>query len=217
MTIDITFYFDPISPYSWLAAHRIQELKSSGVVVHCVPVLFAGLLHAFGQKGPAEIESKRRYTFLDVHRRANAARLDFLGPPTHPFNPLIALRACHCLDDQEQRFALATTLMDMAWAQGEDITGVDAVHKAALRCQIEIPELETQLQNPEVKARLKKSTQSAIEHGVFGVPMLRVNDELFWGSDRVSDAYEAARGTRVPIDRDLVDKVLARPASATRK
>lgn len=46
--------------------------------------------------------------------------------------------------------------------------------------------------------------------------MLRVKDELFWGSDRVSDAYEAARGDRVPVDHGLVEKVLARPASVTR-
>lgn len=215
--MSIVFYFDPISPYSWLAAHHIKQLRASEHEVVCEPVLLGAMLNAFGQKGPAEIEAKRRYTFADVYRRARAAGLSFEGPPSHPFNPLAALRACHCVQDPAQRFELAVTLMDMAWAEGKDISKVDAVLQATDRCEIEIPDLEIQLADPQVKARVKDATQAAIDRGVFGVPMLSVNDELFWGSDRVSDAFAAARGDRAPIDQALLDRVLTRPTSATRR
>lgn len=71
MTMEITFYFDPISPYCWLAAHRMKELKTSELVIDCVPVLFAGLLHQFGQKGPAEIDTKRERARCFRHTHAS--------------------------------------------------------------------------------------------------------------------------------------------------
>lgn len=213
----LTFYFDPISPYSWLAAHQLKKISAADLKIDCVPVLLGALLNASGQKGPAEVPVKRSYTFLDVHRRANAAGLTFEGPPEHPFNPLAALRACHCVEDRQQRFELAIALMDMAWSEGKSITDLELVRKALHRCAIEMPDLEAKLQDPQVKARVKDATQDAIDRGIFGVPTLRVEDELFWGSDRVADAIAALRGDRAAIDHELVARVLARPAAIQRK
>lgn len=215
--MNIQFYFDPISPYCWLAGHQIKTFQDKDEVIDCLPVLLAGFLQAFGQKGPAEIPSKRSYTHLDIHRRANAAGLRCSGPPTHPFNPLAALRACHCIEDPLQRFEFAITLMDMAWAEGEDLTKIDTLQRAVQRCELDLPDLETRIQDPAIKAKLRSATESAIELGVFGVPMLCVQGERFWGSDRVQDAFAAARGNRAPIDLARVEAALSRPASASRK
>ena len=87
----VYFYFDPISPYAWLAWHRCQPLIGENRLIPR-PVLFAGLLGAHGTKGPAEIPAKRHYTFLDVQRWACVYGLTLRGPPAHPFNPLAPLR-----------------------------------------------------------------------------------------------------------------------------
>ncbi|MGH6623825.1 MAG: DsbA family protein, partial [Burkholderiaceae bacterium] len=88
----VEFYFDPISPYSWLAAHRLDRIEAVGAKLDFRPVLLPGLLSAHGTKGPAETPSKREYTMRDVLRTAARHGLTVKGPPTHPFNPLRALR-----------------------------------------------------------------------------------------------------------------------------
>jgi len=112
----IQFYFDPISPYAWLASSQIARIESvTGQQVEFVPILFAGLLKAHGHKGPAEIPAKRDYTFKDVLRRASAYGLTVEGPPSHPFNPLLALRACVAVDDLEMRKRFAIELMRLGY------------------------------------------------------------------------------------------------------
>ena len=89
----IRFLFDFISPFSYLAWQWIHEVAETHErPIEYQPVLFAALLNHFGHLGPAEIEPKRRYIFKQVARRAHALRLQLAPPPSHPFNPLLALR-----------------------------------------------------------------------------------------------------------------------------
>ena len=105
----VTFYFDPISPYAWLAANALARIEAAGAQLVFQPVLFAALLNAHGNIGPAEVWAKRAYIFRDVMREAAGAGLVFKGPPGHPFNPLQALRMCLALTrpDERRRFAMA--------------------------------------------------------------------------------------------------------------
>ena len=77
----VTFFFDPVSPYAWLASKELRRIEAAGLTVNAQPVLFAGLLNAHGSKGPAEIPAKRLYTFRDVVRIAAQRGLTFRGPP----------------------------------------------------------------------------------------------------------------------------------------
>src|SRR5687767_3540326 len=100
----LRIYYDFISPYSYLAWRSIHALAARhGREVEPVAVLFAGLLDAHGQKGPAEIAPKRLYTFRHVLRLASAAGLPMQLPPAHPFNPLLALRVSSLPMDPEVR------------------------------------------------------------------------------------------------------------------
>jgi hypothetical protein len=112
----VVFYFDPISPYAWLAAQDLPQIELQGLTIECRPVLFAGLLDAHGQKGPAEIAAKRVALFRDVMRLAAQRAIGFSGPPSHPFNPLYALRMCTAVHEREARRRLAVALMNGAWA-----------------------------------------------------------------------------------------------------
>jgi 2-hydroxychromene-2-carboxylate isomerase len=102
----VRFYFDFISPYAYLASTQLDGIAArTQVTIERVPVLFAALLDAHGQKGPAEIPAKRRYTWKDVSRKCHAAGVPIAPPPSHPFNPLLGLRVASLpeLDEGDAR------------------------------------------------------------------------------------------------------------------
>lgn len=215
MTPTVAFYFDPISPYAWLASRQLNRFQDTGAQFDFKPVLFAALLDANGQRGPAEIPSKRAYIMRDVLRIASRLGIPFEGPPTHPYNPLRALRACIAVPhlDERQRFAIA--LMDAAWSRGLDITEEQVIATVAAGCGLDGPALVAQSVSPEVKQQLTDATSAALAAGVFGVPTFCYQNELFWGSDRLDDLLWTLQGHI--FDENKLERVLARPASATRR
>jgi 2-hydroxychromene-2-carboxylate isomerase len=208
-------YFDPISPYVWLSAGAIARIEATGAKVVVEPVLFAAMLNAHGQKGPAEIAAKRAYTFRDVMRQAAQQGLAFTGPPGHPFNPLTALRMCLALDGQAARRRFALALLAACWEHGEDISDGQVLARIAQACDIDGAALLAAAQQAGIKQRLAADTERAIADGVFGVPTFRYGDELFWGGDRVDALLWRLQGNG--IDEAKLTEFLARAPLAQRK
>jgi 2-hydroxychromene-2-carboxylate isomerase len=212
------FFFDPISPYAWLAARSLARLEDAGVTlpirVRFVPVLFAGLLKAHGNLGPAEVPAKRRYLFRDVMREAARRGLPFAGPPGHPFNPLAALRMCTALGDDDERHRLALALMTACWERGEDISDAAVLARLADAAGFDGKPLLERAAAPAVKQALAATTDAAIADGIFGVPTFRLDGELFWGSDRIETLLWRLEGGA--IDEERLTAFLARPPLAQR-
>src|SRR5262245_10653612 len=211
----VEFYFDPISPYAWLASQQFDRLESAGAKLDFRPVLLAGLLAAHGQKGPAEIPSKRAYTMRDVLRIARSLGLKVAGAPTHPFNPLRALRMCIALDDAAQRRRFGLALLDACWSRGLELADEAVLVQLARDCDLDGTALLARAGAADVKQRLIQATEAAVAAGVFGVPTFRFDGELFWGADRIDALLRRLRGQT--IDEALLARILARPASAVRK
>jgi 2-hydroxychromene-2-carboxylate isomerase len=211
----VTYYFDPVSPYAWLASGSLARIEAAGVQVMVQPVLFAGMLNTHGQKGPAEIAAKRAYTFRDVMRQAARQGLAFAGPPGHPFNPLLALRMCVALDEQAQRRRFALALMAACWERGDDISDAATLVRLARECDLDGAQLAEAAQQPAVKQRLAADTEQAIDAGVFGVPTFRYGDELFWGADRIDALLWRLQGNTI-AEQQLSD-FLARAPLAQRR
>jgi len=214
----LDFYFDPVSPYAWLAARSLARLDGAGVRlpvhIHVVPVLFAGLLKAHGNLGPAEVPAKRLYLFRDVMREAARRGLPFTGPPGHPFNPLMALRMCAALQDDEQRRVLALALMAGCWEGGADISDARTLAQLASAAGFDGEDLLARAGTQEVKQALAAATEGAVADGAFGVPTFRLDGELFWGSDRIETLLWRLEGGA--IDEDRLAEFLARPPQAQR-
>ena len=176
----ITFYFDPISPYAYLAFEQLPlALMGHSYRVSYKPVLFGALLKHFGQLGPAEMPGKRDWTYRQVLWLAHRHGLELSLPAAHPFNSLALLRLAVACDPQglPNRYA-CETLLRHVWHGGAD--AADPQRLAALTQQL-APSRDPA--GEAVKADLKTHTDEAIARGVFGVPTLMVDDRLFWGFD----------------------------------
>jgi 2-hydroxychromene-2-carboxylate isomerase len=173
----ISWVFDLISPYAYLGLNQLPLLPA-GTEIELVPVLLAGLLNHHGQIGPAEIDSKRRFTYRFVVWRARKMGVSLKMPPAHPFNPLSALRLVIAAGSDRRS---VQTAFDFVFGQGRDVS--DPAVLADLARELGLPDLESALNDPGVKQTLRKNTDWAIERGVFGVPTFVVGKELFWGHD----------------------------------
>jgi 2-hydroxychromene-2-carboxylate isomerase len=209
----VTFYFDPVSPYAWLAMEQMDRIAAAGGRLECRPILLAALFNATGIKGPAEVPAKRAYAYRDVMRQAKQLGLPFQGPPGHPFNPLAALRAIHAVEEA-QRLALARRLLTAAWQEGVDISDPASLHTLLARDAFDADAIIAASNSPEIKQRLRDATQEAIDTGVFGVPTFGLHGELFWGADRVDAVIWALKGGS--INDALYRDFLARPIAAQR-
>jgi 2-hydroxychromene-2-carboxylate isomerase len=203
MAPNIDWYFDFVSPYSYIGLHRLNEFSVS---ITCKPVLFAGLLNHWGQKGPAEIPVKRKWTYRSCHWWAGKLGIPFRFPALHPFNPLQHLRlalAAGCSPQAVRR------IFDFVWTTGEDAS--DPVRFSSLCLELGVDPSK----RPEVKDLLRKNTEEAAARGVFGVPTFVINNEVFWGADSIefAKAYLADPGV---IDNDEMRRLDGLPTGAAR-
>jgi len=195
--VKVSWVFDVISPFAYLAFPQLSRLPAH-VSVEFVPVLFAGLLQHFGQLGPAEIPSKRRFTYRFVLWRARQLGLPMRMPPAHPFNPLPALRLIIAAGNDRRA---AGTVLDAVFRQGRDVA--DPAVIAALARELDVADVQAALGDATVKQRLRDNTAWASTQGVFGVPTLVIGDELFWGHDAFDMALEYLRHPDAFRDPDM--------------
>lgn len=188
---ELTFYFDVVSPYAWLAFQQLPEaLKGISYSVDYKPLLFAGLLKHHGQLGPAEIAGKREWTYRQVLWLAHQHGIELQMPARHPFNPLPLLRlAVACGANGPPNRHVCETLLRHVWCGG-----ADAADESRLAQVTATLAPQRAPGSPEVKADLKAHTDEAIARGVFGVPTIAVDDKLFWGLDALPMLSAYLRG-----------------------
>lgn len=195
--VKVSWVFDVISPFAYLAFPQLARLPAH-VTIEFVPVLFAGLLQHFGQLGPAEIPSKRRFTYRFVLWRARQLGLPMRMPPAHPFNPLAALRLIIAAGSDQRAVG---TVLDAVYREGRDVA--DAAVIAALARELGVADPQAALGDATVKQRLRDNTNCASSRGIFGVPTLVIGDELFWGHDAFDMALEYLRNPDAFRDPDM--------------
>lgn len=191
---DITFWYDPISPYAHLGFARLPEaLMGLSVRLRYRPVLFAALLQAHGQLGPAELPGKRDWTYRQVLWLARQQGTPLQLPAAHPFNPLTLLRlglstALADTPGETNRY-VTEKLFQHVWQGGLDPN--DPSRLQTLRTLLQDHMVQrgkpwpdaTWPESEAVKQRLRANTDAALTAGVFGVPTLAVDGRLFWGQD----------------------------------
>jgi len=159
-------------------------------------VLFAAMLNHRGQKWPAELPTKRRYSYRWSYWWAGSLGIPLRYPAAHPFNPLHHLRlavACGPRPDAVR------TIFDSIWTTGADAS--DPAQFASLLKDLGVS--KEKLESAEVKNALRKNTEDAIQRGVFGVPTIEVDGELFWGADSLEFLKAFLKDSSVVKNREM--------------
>ena len=185
----IDFWFDFSSPYGYLLAEKIDEVAAKhGRKVRWHPILLGVIFQATGSRPPVDGNSpKAKYVFNDFHRSARFMGVPYNPPSRFPLPTQNAARAYYWLHGQDcalaRRFAKA--VYRGFFVDDIDISSPETVLEIAAKIGVDRSSLETALQTPEVKARLKDECEQALAAGVFGSPHVIVDGEHFFGADRL--------------------------------
>lgn len=202
------WYFDFISPFAYIGLARLGRL-SQKLDVRYRPVLFAGLLNHWEQKGPAEIAPKRVWTYRWCTWWAAQQGIAFRSPAVHPFNPLPYLRLAVASGNTPRAIRL---IFEAIWTTGADPADEQAFAELARSLDVD----PLRLGDQAIKDALRLETDQAVSRGVFGVPTLIVDGELFWGADAM-DFVEAYLDDPGIIATDEMKRAATLPVGASRK
>ena len=188
MTKKIDFYFDFISPYSYLAHKKIinRSLRDNFIYK---PILLGGLHNLGGITAPAFNERKMKNMKEDCILIAKKNKIPFIWNEKFPINSLNLMRGFLCIEDKKKD-KFIDVCFDAYWMNNLDISKEKEVKKILYNCEIEEISFNKNIKDQKIKDELKILTSNAFEKNVFGAPTFIINKKLFWGQDRLDYAVE---------------------------
>jgi 2-hydroxychromene-2-carboxylate isomerase len=191
-----TFYFDLGSPFAYLAAERLHDVLGESVVWQ--PVSLGALFKLTGRSSWSLGDPERRQAGMaEVERRARLYGLPPVWwPDPWPSNYLMAMRATTFAYREGRGHQFTMQAFRNAFQEGSDLSIAAEVLRAAGDAGLDPRTVEQAIQDPNVKLALRNATDTAHELGVFGVPTIAIEGELFWGDDRLEDAAAHLRASR---------------------
>ena len=190
MTRSLEFYFDFISPYSYLAHKKIniiQKIKNINFIYK--PVLVGGLHNLQGITAPAFIKPKLKHMMSDCYIIANKEKSNFIWNSKFPINSLNIMRGYLFINNETQDSYL-NVIFDAYWKDDLDISNEEVLRMLLEKCKIDPSNFFDGIKNPKIKDELKNATQEAHDKEVFGAPTFVVNNKIFWGQDRLEFAID---------------------------
>ena len=188
MTKKIDFYFDFISPYTYLAYKKIQSLPTD-IKINYKPVLLGGLHNLQGITAPAFIESKLKHMMNDCLLISKKNNFDFKWNSKFPINSLNIMRGYFSISSSNQAKYIET-LFDAYWRDDLDISKEEILIPLLEQCRIDKDIFFKTIKDPVIKEKLKDATKNAHEKDIFGAPTFIVNNKIFWGQDRLGFALD---------------------------
>ena len=188
MAAPIDFYFDFSSPYGYFSSEKISEVASNcGRTVHWRPYLMGAVMKITERKPLVQIPMLNDYSGRDLKRIARYENIPFRLPSKFPVATVAACRAYYWLVDQDSQKAieLAQSLFRAYFVNDELISDPEVVIEKASAIGIHSDELAAALQDDSVKLKVREATDEAIARRIFGSPFFVVDEEPFWGHDRL--------------------------------
>jgi len=181
----IEFFFDPVSPYSYLAASQLDALaERCGTTVTYKPMLLGKVFQATGNSMPAAVPAKGKYMMVDLQRWAAFYGVPFRFPAVFPTDSKLAQRVA-CLLPESQVAEWTKTVMRTYWVDGHDIGKPEGVRVALEALNLDADDYLAATDSDAARQALKAVTDEAVARGVFGAPTFFVGDAMFWGCDRL--------------------------------
>ncbi len=190
MTKSIDFYFDFISPYSYLAYQKLKTLnKDNFFKIVYKPILLGGLHNLGGITAPAFNVRKMKNMKDDCKLIADKNKIQFQWNENFPINSLYLMRGYLVIDENLKK-EFFEVCFDYYWKENIDISNKKNVIKILDTCSINKINFFKDIENNKVKDELKKLTNLAFEKDIFGAPTFIVNNKIFWGQDRLEYALD---------------------------
>jgi 2-hydroxychromene-2-carboxylate isomerase len=188
MTKEIDFYFDFISPYTFLAHKKIQSLTKE-IKINYKPILLGGLHNLEGITPPAFIKSKLKNMINDCELIAEKEKISFKWNLKFPLNSLNLMRGYFCVNSITKKVYI-NMMFNAYWKDNLDISNDVILISLLKKIKINPENFFKSIKDPLVKDKLKDSTKAAHQKGIFGAPTFAVNNKIFWGQDRLNYALD---------------------------
>ena len=196
MSKTVEFYFDLGSPATYLAYTQLPKIceQTDSQLVY-IPMLLGGVFKATGNASPATIPAKGLYMFQDLDRYAKRYGVPLKFNPHFPINTLMLMRAVTGMQLRHpERFqAFIDCLFKALWVEGRSLDDPATVASVLTQNGFDPYEVLALTADEDVKAALKDNTEKAVQRGVFGAPSMFVDNQLFFGQDRLDFVIEALR------------------------
>ena len=190
MTKEIDFYFDIISPYTYIAHKKIQKInKNNKIKFNYKPILLGGLHKLAGITAPAFNKFKMKNMHNDSILISKKNNFDFFWNNKFPINSLYIMRGYLFISENEKKNYL-DVFMDAYWKNNLDLSDEKILIQLLACCKIDPEKFFNGIKDQSIKDNLKKLTEEAFQKEVFGAPTFMVNNKLFWGQDRFEYALE---------------------------
>ena len=185
MIKEIDFYFDFISPYSYIAHKKIKTIES--VNFNYKPVLVGGLHNLQGITAPAFIKAKLKHMISDCDLIAKKDKINFIWNSKFPINSLNIMRGYLFINDEVKNLYL-NKIFDANWKDNLDTSNDEILKSILEKSKINSNDFFDGIKDPKIKEELKTVTQEAHDKEIFGAPTFVVNNKIFWGQDRLEFA-----------------------------
>ena len=190
MTKTIEFYFDFISPYSYLAYKKFETLnKDNKIKFIFKPILLGGLHNLGGITPPAFNERKMKNMKNDCELIASKNKIEFKWNSKFPINSLYLMRGYLSINDEKKK-KFFDICFDAYWKNNTDISDEESVSKILENCKIDKFTYDNDIKKKAIKDELITLTSAAFEKDIFGAPTFVVNNKIFWGQDRLQYALD---------------------------
>ena len=190
MSNHIDFYFDVISPYSYIAHKKIQKIKENQKTIFIYkPILLGGLHNLAGINAPAFNKFKMKNMQSDCELVSKKNDISFTWNSKFPINSLSIMRGYLSIDDSQKEKYL-DIFFNAYWRDNLDLSSEQEFSKLLDTLEIDSNIFFDKIKQQLIKDDLKKKTSDAFENEVFGAPTFFVNNKIFWGQDRLEYALE---------------------------
>ncbi|AZE50040.1 2-hydroxychromene-2-carboxylate isomerase family protein [Pseudomonas chlororaphis] len=194
MSKTVEFFFDLGSPTSYLAYTQLPKIcAQTGSQLIYQPMLLGGVFKVTGNASPISIPAKGRYMLQDLARYARRYEVPLAFNPHFPINTLLLMRAVTGMQLRHpQRFiAFIDCLFRALWVEKRNLNDQATVAAVLSEGGFDPQEVLALTNDEEVKNALKDKTEQALQRGVFGAPSMFVDNQLFFGQDRLDFVLEA--------------------------
>tara|TARA_B100001996_G_scaffold281486_1_gene221890 strand:+ start:580 stop:1167 length:588 start_codon:yes stop_codon:yes gene_type:complete len=194
MSKTFEFYFDFVSPYSFIAHKEIRKLEKKNLIkVRYKPILLGGLHNLHGIKAPAFIPSKAKFMIKDCKLITEKKRMSFKFNSYFPIKTLNLMRGSLVAEEDNFQNYYIDKIFDSIWKDGLNMNDQSIIDKILKNINVNPKTFFLRANSENVKNLLKKKTSEAFDKGIFGAPTFFVNNKIFWGQDRLDYALTESK------------------------